>query len=88
MLPELPIEAAPFPLDSKHVKRFLFALLFGVLGYVAAAVVSYFLIQWLSSNVHDKSVEAAMTSFFFFGPVGALAGIVAGAIFGGRRKPL
>lgn len=67
------------------MKRLLFAFLFGIAGYVAAAFVSYFLILWLSSNVHDRSVEAAMTSAFFFGPVGALVGLVAGAIFGGRR---
>jgi hypothetical protein len=68
------------------LKRFLFAILFGVLAYVVFAVVGYFLILWLSSNMHDRSVEAVMTSAFFIGPIGALCGIVAGIVFGGRRR--
>jgi hypothetical protein len=67
------------------LRRLVFGVLFAVAAFIAAAIVSYFLIQQLSSNVHDLSVEAAMTSVFFFGPIGALVGLVAGAIFGGRR---
>ena len=69
------------------LRRIGFGLLFAVMGFIVAAVASYFLILEFSSNVHDRSVEAAMTSVFFFGPVGALAGLVGGVIFGGRRSP-
>ena len=67
------------------LRRLGFGLLFAVVAYVAAAFASYFLISAFSSNVHDRSVEAAMTSAFIFGPVGALLGFVGGCIFGGRR---
>lgn len=52
--------------------RFLFVLLVSVAGFVAAAVAGYFLVEWFSSNQHDRSVEAAMTSVFFCGPIGAI----------------
>lgn len=52
-------------------------LLFALVGYGIAAVAGYFLVMSLSSNRHDRAVEAAMTAVFFIGPIGAL---VAGAI--------
>jgi len=67
------------------LRRLGFGLLFGSLAFVGTAVASYFLIDALSSNVHDRSVEAAMTSAFVFGPIGGLSGFIAGCIFGGRR---
>jgi hypothetical protein len=67
------------------VRRFGFGLLFGIVGYIIAAVASYFLILQLSSNMHDRSVEAGMTSAFFFGPIGALIAFVVGVIRGGRQ---
>jgi hypothetical protein len=58
--------------------KFVQVLLFAVLGFVLAAVAGYFLILWLSSNRHDRAVEAAMTSAFVFGPLGAvLAAVIA-----------
>jgi len=66
------------------MKRFGIALLFAIVGYLVAAVASYFLIGLLSSNVHDRSVEAAMTSALVFGPLGAVVAFVAGFIRGGR----
>jgi len=68
------------------VRRFGFGLLGLLLGYPVAAFVGYFLIELLSSNQHDRSVEAAMTSAFVLGPAGALIGLVAGIIFGGRKS--
>ena len=67
------------------LKRLGFGLLFGVGGYLVGAIASYFLIQQFSSNMHDRSVEAAMTSAFFFGPIGAVLGFVGGVVAGGRR---
>jgi hypothetical protein len=48
------------------MKRFAIAMLCGVAGYVVVAIVSYFLVLELSSNVHDREVEAAMSAAFFF----------------------
>jgi membrane associated rhomboid family serine protease len=66
------------------MKRFAIGLLCALGGYVIAAFVGYFLIDWFSSNTHDRSVEAAMTSVFVFGPFGAVVGLVIGLVIGGR----
>lgn len=66
------------------MRRFGSALLFGVAAYAVAAVAGYFLVGQFSSNVHDRSVEAGMTSVFFLGPIGGAAGFVAGLIKGSR----
>lgn len=58
--------------------RFLIVLLLTVLGFAVAAVVSYFLVTWLSSNPHDRALEAAMSAVFVYGPLGAaVSGITA-----------
>ena len=51
------------------MKRFAIALLCGIAGYVIVAVASYVVIDHFSSNVHDRAMEAAMTSAFVFGPL-------------------
>ena len=66
------------------MKRFGIAVLFAIVGYLVAAAASYFLVDLLSSNVHDRSVEAAMTSAFVFGPLGAVAAFIVGFVRGGR----
>jgi hypothetical protein len=68
------------------IKRFAIGLLCSVSGYILFAFAGYFLIEWFSSNVHDRSVEAAMTSAFVFGPIGVLVGFAAGFILGGRTS--
>ena len=68
------------------MRRFGFGLLFAVVGYLVVAVASYFLVPQFLSNMHDRSVEAAMTSIFFFGPVGAVIAFIVGCIRGGRRS--
>ena len=67
------------------MKRFGIALLCAIAGYVVVAFASYFLVGWLSSNTHDRSVEAAMTSAFFFGPVGAVVAFIFGLYIGRSR---
>jgi len=58
--------------------RFVLVLLCVVLGFVLTAIASYAAIIWLSSNSHDRSMEAAMSAVFVFGPAGALiAGLAA-----------
>jgi hypothetical protein len=64
-----------------------FGVLFAVAAFLIAAFASYFLILEFSSNVHDRSLEAAMSSAFFYGPIGAFLGLVGGAIWGARRVP-
>ena len=66
------------------MKRFAIGLLWGIAGYVIVAAASYFLVLAFSSNRHDREVEAAMTSAFFFGPVGAVLAFIAGIVRGGR----
>jgi hypothetical protein len=47
-------------------------LLAGAVGYVLGVVLGMLLVNLFSSNMHDKSVETAMSSFFVYGPIAAL----------------
>ncbi len=69
------------------MRRALACVLGAAFGYVALAVVGYWAIELLSSNRHDRSVEAAMTAAFVAGPLGAVAGLIAGLIFGRKKTP-
>ena len=71
------------------MKRIGIALLYAIDGYVVAAFLSYFLVDQLSSNRHDRSVEAAMTSAFVWGPIGAVVAFIVGFVRsgGGSRSP-
>jgi hypothetical protein len=64
--------------------RFLVVVLSAVAGFIVAAVAGYILVMWFSPNVHDRALEAAMTSVFVFGPIGAIAA-AAWAFVRGRR---
>ena len=68
------------------MSRLGIGLLCAVGGYFVAAFVGYFLISWLSSNTHDRAVEAAMTSAFVLGPLGAVAAFLAGFIRAGAKR--
>jgi cytochrome bd-type quinol oxidase subunit 2 len=68
------------------VRRLGLALAGALAGYLAGAFASYFLVLASSSNVHDRSVEAAMTSAFVVGPLGALVAGVAAFAAGGRSR--
>ena len=57
------------------------ALLVGIAGYVIVAFLSYFLIGKFSSNGHDRSIEASMTSLFVFGPIGFILSFILGYIW-------
>jgi len=58
--------------------KVLQVIVFAAVGCAVAAVAGYFLVSAMSSNRHDRAVEAAMTAAFVFGPVGALVGGVVG----------
>ena len=68
------------------MKRVGTALLYAIVAYVVAALAGYLLVQQLSSNVHDRAVEAAMTGAFVVGPLGAIVGFVVGLVRGGRSS--
>ena len=68
------------------MKRFALSGVAAIAGYVLGVLAGYFLINTLSSNTHDRSVEAAMTSAFVTGPLCAIVGFVAGMIY--FRKPV
>jgi ABC-type multidrug transport system permease subunit len=67
------------------VKRFGIGFLWGIVGYLVAAFAGYALIMLLSSNTHDRDLEAAMTSIFAVGPFGGMVGFVAGFLQSGRK---
>ena len=66
------------------MKRFAIGLLCAIVGYVAIAVAGYFLVSLFSPNMHDRSVEAAMTAAFVFGPIGAILAFIGGFVVAGR----
>jgi hypothetical protein len=53
--------------------RALWVALSALIGFAVAVPICYGLISKFSSS-HDSSVEAAMTSIFVFGPLGAIIG--------------
>ena len=63
------------------MKRFGIALLWALGGYVAGAFGGGWLVSVLSSNTHDRSVEAAMTGAFFFGPALALIAFIVAMVW-------
>ena len=65
------------------LRRFGRGLLWGTGGYLIGALATYALIVLLSSNTHDRGVEAPMTAAFLGGPVVALVAFIIGAV----RRP-
>jgi hypothetical protein len=65
-------------------KRIAMGFLGGLLGYLLGAFSGGFLVSALSTNTHDRSVEAAMTGAFVLGPLVAVVGAVAGVWWSGR----
>lgn len=63
------------------MKNFGIALLTGIVGYVILAALSYYLIGRLSSNGHDRGVEASMTSIFVYGPIGFVISFIIGYLW-------
>ncbi|TMH07269.1 MAG: hypothetical protein E6H67_04120 [Betaproteobacteria bacterium] len=63
------------------MKRFGIALLWAVGGYLVGAFGGGWLVTEFSSNMHDRSVEAAMSGVFFFGPVLAVVAFIAAMLW-------
>ena len=72
--------------ERSQMRRFLMALLGVPVGYVVSAFAGYWAIELFSGNTFDRSLEASMTSAFVFGPGGAIIGLIAGLILGGRKR--
>ncbi len=66
------------------MKRLAHAIGYAIAGYFAGALLGYAAVMGLSTNTHDRAMEAGMTGAFFFGP---LVGIIAGVIGALRAKP-
>jgi hypothetical protein len=63
------------------MKRFGIAVLWGLGGYLVGAFGGGWAVSQFSSNVHDRSVEAAMTGAFFFGPALAIVAFIAALVW-------
>jgi hypothetical protein len=61
------------------MKRLIRGIAFAVVGYLLCAVVSYGLVLQFSPR-HDRALEAAMTSVFFYGPVGGVLSFASGLL--------
>lgn len=68
------------------MRMLMFALAGVLAGYLVGAFGGGVLIDALSANTHDRSVEAAMTGAFVTGPLGALVGLIAALLL--ARKNL
>ncbi|MEZ0540083.1 hypothetical protein [Fibrella arboris] len=60
------------------MKKIGISLFGGFVGYVLVAVFGFFLLIRLSSDTHDREVEAAITRLLTLGPIGAIQGIFMG----------
>ncbi|MGF7161094.1 hypothetical protein FHS85_002729 [Rhodoligotrophos appendicifer] len=67
------------------MRSFVWAVAFLLVGFVAGGALSYGAVQLLSSNSHDRDLEALYTAFFFAGPIAGVAGAIWGAILGARK---
>jgi hypothetical protein len=60
------------------LRSLAFGFAWALVGYLIGAFGGGWLVTKLSSNVHDRSTEAAMTGAFVYGPVLALIAFIAG----------
>ena len=60
------------------LRSLAFGFAWGLAGYLIGAFGGGWLVTKLSSNMHDRSTEAAMTGAFVYGPVLALIAFIAG----------
>ena len=68
------------------MKLFGLSLLAAIVGYFIGLFGGMSLVETFSSNVHDRSMEAAMTAAFVIGPVAALVAVLVTIIYGLRRR--
>ncbi|AGF53501.1 unknown protein (plasmid) [Synechocystis sp. PCC 6803] len=63
-------------------------LIGGLAGYALGVAAGIFIVNNFSTNVQDKPLELAMTSIFFFGPMGALIGLIIAVVYQLLRRYL
>lgn len=68
------------------MKRLAIIVCAAIIGYVVFAFCGYWMISLLSSNMHDRAIESAMTGVFVIGPLGAILGALAGTWFSESRR--
>lgn len=69
------------------MKTFGLSILAAIGGYLFGLFGGMVLIEISSSNTHDKSVEAAMTGAFVFGPLAAVLAVITLLVFRSRHSP-
>jgi hypothetical protein len=62
------------------LRSLAFAFAWALAGYLIGAFGAGWLMTKLSSNMHDRSTEAAMTGAFVFGPALALIAFIVGFV--------
>ena len=67
------------------MKTFGLAVLAAIGGYITGLFGGMILIEIFSSNVHDKSVEAAMTGAFVIGPLMSVVAVIVVVVFRSRH---
>ena len=67
------------------MKTFGLAVLAALGGYIIGLLSSMFLIETFSGNRHDRSLEAAMTGAFVFGPLMAVVAVIVILVIRARR---
>ncbi|MCG3202886.1 MAG: hypothetical protein NFCOHLIN_02772 [Gammaproteobacteria bacterium] len=67
------------------MRRWLLSLSVALIAYLAGAFGGGALLLQFSPNAHDRSLEAAMTGAFVFGPAAAIAGFLIAYLRAGRR---
>jgi hypothetical protein len=67
------------------MKTFGLSLLAAAIGYVVGLFGGMGLVNLMSSNTHDRSVEAAMTGAFLVGPLAALLAFASTLVYLLRR---
>ena len=68
------------------MKVFGLAVLAALAGYLIGLFGGMFVVDMFSSNVHDKSMEAAMTGAFVFGPLMAVVASIVTVVYCLRRR--
>lgn len=68
------------------IRRLFIGILWGVPAYIGGSFAGGFMLFHLAAAGHDGSIEAAVTGAFVFGPVAALAALIAGFIWAGKPR--